>query len=413
MRPSLRTPGPAIAALLLAGTAAGASAQSTLYRSEAFVVTDTSVRQGRFEAVARSRDTILSTYPRSGREVHYRFSINGQDNEFRSGTEHTLYIRPTAGRIVSPVYVFGEEQPPYVPTPEASAGSEEGTARVTIRLDMRPVLRSLRRTGVYKPPQGPPIRRADFQAVYAIGDVEPLSWDARGLRPGSPAQLRDPDGDSIFTLTIPVEAQYTRPQAADGRALWARRADVSAFPQLESPQRLVDALYHMSLEELTQLVREDGALAAGAKWPGVWTRDVAYASVLALAVAAPDAVRRSLEAKVDPAGRIIQDTGTGGSWPVSTDRMTWALAAWELYAATGDRTWLRRAYDVIRRSAEADLHAAFDPGTGLVMGETSFMDWREQSYPRWMDPRDIAQSAAVGTNVVHYATYRILADMAR
>jgi hypothetical protein len=414
MRPSLRTPGPGIAAaLLLASTAAGAAAQSTLYRSEAFVVTDTSVRQGRFEAVARSRDTILSTYPRSGREVHYRFSINGQDNEFRSGTEHTLYIRPTAGRIVSPVYVFGEEQPPYVPTPEASAGSEEGTARVTIRLDMRPVLRSLRRTGVYKPPQGPPIRRADFQAVYAIGDVEPLSWDARGLRPGSPAQLRDPDGDSIFTLTIPVEAQYTRPQAADGRALWARRADVSAFPQLESPQRLVDALHRMSLEELTQLVREDGALAAGAKWPGVWTRDVAYASVLALAVAAPDAVRRSLEAKVDSAGRIIQDTGTGGSWPVSTDRMTWALAAWELYAATGDRDWLRRAYDVIRRSAEADLHAAFDPGTGLVMGETSFMDWREQSYPRWMDPRDIAQSAAVGTNVVHFATYRILADMAR
>ena len=406
---NLRPAIPRIAAVALLGAL---PAQAQLYRADAFTVTDTSVQQGRFEAVALSRDTIVSTYPRAGREMHFRFSINGQDNEFPSGTEHTLYVRPRDGRIVSPVYVFGREQPPFVPTPEDFPTSEEGVAQVSIRLDMREVLRGFARDGAYDPPQGPPIRREDFQAVYAIGDVEPLGWDARALRPGSPAQLADPDGDGIFTLTIPVEARYTRPLDAWGRAIWARGTDVSAFPQLRSPQRLVDALYRMSLEELTMLVRDDGALAAGAKWPGVWTRDVAYASVLALALAAPDAVRRSLLAKVDSLGRIIQDTGTGGSWPISTDRMTWALAAWELYAVTGDRDWLRRAYGVISRSAEADLHAAFDAETGLVLGETSFMDWREQSYPRWMEPRDIARSAALGTNVVHHATYRILADMA-
>ena len=399
----------ALSAIAIAGTA---RAQTPLYRSDAFTVTDTSVQQGRWTAVALSRDTIVSTYPRAGREMHFRFSINGVDNEFRSGTEHTLYIRPTNGRIESPVYVFGQEQPPFVPTPEAYPTSEEGVAQVTIRLDLRPVLRELARTGAYDPPQGPPIRRPDFAAVYAIGDVEPLSWDAGRLRPGSPAQLRDADGDSIYTLVLPIEAQYTRPLAGEGRAVWARRADLAAFPQVRSPERLLDALYRMSLEELTQLVRDDGALSAGAKWPGVWTRDVAYASVLSLAIVAPDAVRRSLMAKVDSAGRIIQDTGTGGSWPVSTDRMTWALAAWELYAVTGDQDWLRTAYYVISRSARADLHAVLDPETGLALGETSFMDWREQSYPRWMEPRDIARSAAASTNAVHYATYRILADMA-
>ena len=405
-----RTLAAGAAAALLPDAAGAQPARPPLYSSDAFTVTDTSVHQGRWTAAALSRDTIVSTYPRAGREMHFRFSLNGVDNEFPSGTEHTLYVRPANGKIESPVYVFGQEQPPFIPTPEAYPTSEEGVAQVTIRLDLRQVLRDLARRGIYAPPQGPPIRR--LEAVYAIGDVEPLSWDARTLRPGGPAQLADADGDSIYTLTIPVEAQYTRPLASEGRAVWARSADLSAFPQLRSPERLVDALYRMSLEELTQLVREDGALSAGAKWPGVWTRDVAYASVLALALVAPDAVRKSLEAKVDSAGRIIQDTGTGGSWPISTDRMTWALAAWELYAATGDREWLRRSYDVIRRSAEADLHAAFDPGTGLVIGETSFMDWREQSYPRWMEPRDIAQSAAASTNVVHYATYRILADMA-
>jgi hypothetical protein len=407
MNRNLRTPCLGAAIAMAAGPL---QTQTPLYRSDAYTVTDTSVRQGRWTATALSRDTIVSTYPRAGREMHFRFSINGQDNEFPSGTEYTLYIRPTGGRIESPVYVFGQEQPPFIPTPEAYPTSEEGVAQVHIRLDLRHVRDALRRTGAYDPPYGPPVRALD--AVYAIGDVEPLSWDAHALRPGGPAQLTDPDGDGIYTLTIPVEAQYTRPLAGEGRAVWTRRADLSAFPQLRSPERLVDALYQMSLEELTQLVREDGALSAGAKWPGVWTRDVAYSSVLALAIVAPDAVRRSLMAKVDSAGRIIQDTGTGGSWPVSTDRMTWALAAWEVYAVTGDRDWLRTAYAVITHSAMADLHAALDPRTGLMAGETSFMDWREQSYPRWMDPRDIAQSAATSTNVVHYATWRILADMA-
>lgn len=412
-RRTLRTIGIAAAASAALTICPGAAqAQTALYRSEAFTVTDTSVQQGRWMAVALSRDSIVSTYPRAGREMHFRFSINGVDNEFNSGTEHTLYIRPTDGRIVSPVYVFGEEQPPFIPTPEAYPTSEEGIAQVTIRLDLRPVLREMARSGAYDPPLGPPIRREDFQGIYAIGDVEPLTWDAGTLRAGGPAQLADADGDSIYTLVVPVAAQYTRPLAGDGRAVWARRADLSAFPRVRSPERLLDALYAMSLEELTQLVREDGALSAGAKWPGVWTRDVAYASVLSLAIVAPDAVRKSLMAKVDSAGRIIQDTGTGGSWPISTDRMTWALAAWELYAVTGDAAWLRQSYDIIRRSAGPDLHALWDLQTGLVMGETSFMDWREQSYPRWMEPRDIAASSAAGTNVVHYATYRILADMA-
>lgn len=398
---------------LLVAWAAALPAQKTLYRSDAFVVTDGSVRQGRFEAVALSRDSILSSYPRAGREVRFRFSLNSQDNEFRPGTEHTIYVRPRNGALTTPVYIFGVEGAPSLPSPEQSATSEEGVARILVRLDMRPVLRAFHDSGSYHPPNGPPVRREDFRGVYVIGGTAPLTWDVASLRPGSPLQLLDADGDSIYTVTLPFDAAYTRPLARDGRAIWARTMDLRAYPQLASPERLVDALYRLSLEELRQLVREDGALSAGAKWEGVWTRDVSLSSVLALAFAAPDAVRRSLMAKVDSAGRIIQDTGTGGSWPVSTDRTTWALAAWELYAVTGDRGWLRTAYDVIRRSAEADLHAALDRTTGLFRGESSFMDWREQSYPRWMQPSDIYQSQSLSTNVVHYGTYRILADMAR
>ncbi|HET9729240.1 MAG TPA: glycogen debranching protein, partial [Acidimicrobiia bacterium] len=289
----------------------------------------------------------------------------------------------------------------------------DGVARVTFRLDLRRVLEALRTRGYYDPPLGTRIRRGQLQHIYIIGEPSPLTWDLHVLRPGSPLELTDPDGDGIYEGTVPIETQYTRPKDARGRAIWARTADLSAFPRVTSSQRLEDALYRLSLEELTQLVRPDSALSAGAKWPGVWTRDISLSTILSLAIVAPDAARKSLMVKVDSSGRIIQDTGTGGSWPISSDRMVWALAAWEVYAETGDRAWLRQSYDIIRRSAEADLHAMRDRATGLFHGESSFMDWREQSYPRWMQPADIYTSENLGTNVEHYAAYRILARMAR
>jgi hypothetical protein len=47
-----------------------------------------------------------------------------------------------------------------------------------------------------------------------------------------------------------------------------------------------------------------------------------------------------------------------------------------------------------------------------MFGESTFLDWREQTYPRWMDPKDIYQSQALGTNAVHFRTFQIIAEMA-
>ncbi|TAE61329.1 MAG: glycogen debranching protein, partial [Bacteroidetes bacterium] len=110
--------------------------------------------------------------------------------------------------------------------------------------------------------------------------------------------------------------------------------------------------------------------------------------------------------------RIIQDTGSGGAWPVSSDRTTWALAAWEIYKVTGDRNWLRQAFAIIKNTAEDDAKVLFSPETGMYRGESSFLDWREQTYPKWMSNMDIYVSQNLGTNVVHYQIHMILAEMA-
>jgi hypothetical protein len=93
--------------------------------------------------------------------------------------------------------------------------------------------------------------------------------------------------------------------------------------------------------------------------------------------------------------------------------MVWALAAWEIFVFTGDYDWLQGSFNIIKKSAEDDLLTLIDKQTGLFYGESSFLDWREQSYPKWMDPKDIFKSQCLGTNAVHYQTYVILAKMAK
>lgn len=395
---------------VVAGSLAAQRAEAVLYRDSAFSVTATEVRHGGFVARAEGRTALVSTYPRAAREVHFKFALNGRDNEFPPGTEHTINLRPLRGVVATPTYAFGVPPQPTLAGPQPGAQSDAPTARVTLRLDLRAVGRAIAATGVYVTPRGDSIRR--IERVTVIGDTDPLAWDINAVAVGGPRDLRDPDGDGIYETTLTFATEFLRPVDRAGRAVW-RPSTRRDAPRLTSPQPLLDALYVGALEELQQLARADSALSAGAKWPGVWTRDVALASVLGLPFVAPDAVRRSLRAKVDANGRIIQDTGTGGSWPVSTDRLTWALAAWELYAVTGDRAWLRESYDVIARSLEADRHAAWDASTGLVRGESSFLDWREQSYPRWMQPADIASSFALGTNAVHLGAREVMARMAR
>jgi hypothetical protein len=67
---------------------------------------------------------------------------------------------------------------------------------------------------------------------------------------------------------------------------------------------------------------------------------------------------------------------------------------------------------VIRDSFEDDFRVVYNAESGLVRGETSFIDWREQSYPKWMQTVDIYNSEAMNTSVVHAEGLRILSKIA-
>ncbi len=194
---------------------------------------------------------------------------------------------------------------------------------------------------------------------------------------------------------------------------WTLKRDISHLPHYTSSIPIDNALYNLTLEESELAIEPDSTYRTGVYWGGVWTRDVSYSILHSLAQLCPEVSMKSLLAKVNQNNRIIQDTGTGGAWPCSTDRTTWILAAWECYLVTGDREWLDRIFPIIRNTIEDDRVVAYDPQTQLMRGETSWLDWREQEYPTWMQPADIYRSEAMGTTAVHYRSLRILANICR
>ncbi|MDE6318059.1 MAG: hypothetical protein K2L73_06630 [Muribaculaceae bacterium] len=227
-------------------------------------------------------------------------------------------------------------------------------------------------------------------------------------------------GDSIiqgeFKAYAPSDTEIISDYAAQPHyfmpvnKVWKLRNDISSYPQLRSSNRLHNAIYNMGLDEMVNAVEPDTTLRTGKEWAGVWTRDVSYSIILSMSYLQPEASKISLMKKVTPMGRIVQDTGSGGAWPVSSDRMIWAVAAYELYKVTGDRDWLEQIYPIIKNSLEDDMEVTYVDGG--VNGETSFIDWREQSYPKWMQTVDIYSSQAQNTGAVHVEALDILSRIA-
>jgi hypothetical protein len=164
----------------------------------------------------------------------------------------------------------------------------------------------------------------------------------------------------------------------------------------------------------------------GEFWTYVWTRDLAYSVNLALAGFDPQRSVNSLLFKTSVlkpsvaggfTNQIIQDTGSGGSYPVSSDRIVWALGADETlkYLPAGAREkFLGQVYPILRDTIEQDRRLVFDAHDGLYRGEQSFLDWREQTYPGWT--RDnvlpIAMSKSLSVNTANYFLLKTAAGYA-
>ena len=254
---------------------------------------------------------------------------------------------------------------------------------------------------------------------------------------------------SVQDAAAPVRtyAQSTTMQLRDPGPQYAVYSEPDGLPVARTGNLAFDALFALAATEMKQdSVSEikDGNYNGGAaipcecfetgeKWHYVWTRDLSYAADLGLAMLDPARTRNSLDFKLSPfrkgvakapqvAGsadgfQVIQDTGSGGSWPVSTDRVTWAFGADEALKslpAAERKSFAARALKALSNTIDNDRIAAFDQAAGLYTGEQSFLDWRDQSYAAWItgDLSSMASSKSLSTNVGHYKALTLAASLA-
>lgn len=250
---------------------------------------------------------------------------------------------------------------------------------------------------------------------------------ALGAALGSTAQAAD----------LQLDGRRARAEAAAGGSfvLHAPKGEVHIAPMPMRSQTgsvMFDALFALAQQEMDQdrvdAIRDPAfdegrpvpceCFQTGARWPYVWTRDVSFAADLALARLDPQRTRQSLQFKLSaardghtPGLFVAQDTGSGGSWPISSDRVVWFLAARHLLddPAFADQVW-----QALQGTLAQDRAMVFDAQMGLYRGETSFLDWREQTYPDWTreDVRFIGDSYALSTNVLHYQALRLAERLA-
>ncbi len=394
--------------MLLPLIGAAAFAQQPIWKNNAFAVYNDKITQGEYTAKAVSATELQSNYESPVNKnisagITFKFSINGKDNEMASGTDHHFVC--TGDACETPLIKFGQQ----LRSTGNTTAMLQPCAKWKVRLDMREVLAALNKDGYYTTFNGTKIYKDDFKALYIAGDRAPLIWDFDNLVNHKELELKDADGDGIYETTLTLNTPAEKKATA---ATWKLSKDISAFPQYTSDNTLANAIYNLGLEEMIRAVEPDSTFRTGKEWAGVWTRDISYSIILSMAHLQPRVAMNSLLRKVNKKKKIIQDTGTGGAWPCSTDRMIWAVAAWELYKVTGNKDWLQQAYTIITNSLEDDYKNAYDATTGLVKGESSFLDWREETYPRWMQPADIFESENLRTNAVHYQANIVAGKMA-
>lgn len=190
-----------------------------------------------------------------------------------------------------------------------------------------------------------------------------------------------------------------------GRPWHKRTRRPLLMPEYESSQPLVDALYCMSAERIADAVNSSG------RFDDTGNLSRLYCSIyLSLAALKPHQSMATLRAMVDKDSIIMQ---RDGQWPVVSDHVGWAVAAWEVYKVTGDRQWLSYCYHVIDKTLGINRKVLLDYRTGLVHG-AGYTSSRPMGARRlsWMVYNDLFACMAVGNNILTAQAYSILSDMA-
>ena len=189
-----------------------------------------------------------------------------------------------------------------------------------------------------------------------------------------------------------------------GRSWRKHKKRPALMPEFKSDQPLVDVLYDMSTDCIADAIDSNG------RFNVTHNNSRLYCSIyLSLAALKPHQSMATLRAIVDLDSIIMQREG---QWPVVSDHVGWATAAWEVYKVTGDREWLAYCKHVIEKTLAINRAVLMDQRTGLVHG-AGYTPARPMGVRRmtWMGYNDFFACMSLGNNILTGNAYRILSEM--
>ena len=350
--------------------------------NDVFSVSGDSVVEGIYRAYAPDRHSIVSNYVdtlswQGSSPIAFRLAFNMRDNEMAWGLFH--YIDAAADTVTVTACV-----------PDTLAHYAVHAVRpdwhCTLRVDLRQMLSDFSSKGVWVTAKGDSIFSDEFNGVWVIGTVKPLSWDLLPLARNNRLKLRPSEREGFYELDINfAPTDYVRACQFTG---WKGSGENKTFPKVHTADVLADALYNMAVETID---RSDFSLMN--------LSELSLASLLVLAEAKPELCMQLLRSKVE-GGMICQDLNGRFTFPVVNDRLIWACAAWQVYLATGNRRWLKYAHKVILATVEQIEQVSLCQTMHLVHGCDSYSS-PELQYPRWMQPTDYYESLRLSTNAIY------------
>ena len=206
--------------------------------------------------------------------------------------------------------------------------------------------------------------------------------------------------DSLYGHVDTAKVRFVQ-----GRPLRIGKSRPLMIPDYESDQPLIDALYRMSADHIADAIDKSGRFAPTQK-----NYSRLYCSIfMSLAALKPHQSMATLRSIVDRDSIIMQREG---QWPVVSDHIGWATAAWEVYKTTGDRDWLDYSYHVIKKTLNINRMVLLDQEKGLVHG-AGYTSSRPLGVRRmtWMGYNDLFACMSLGNNILTANAYTILSGM--
>jgi glycogen debranching enzyme len=187
-------------------------------------------------------------------------------------------------------------------------------------------------------------------------------------------------------------------------------AHVSA-QEISSDNSAVNEAFGLAVKTVDINIRR-GILAAGGDYGGEWTRDISINSWNGVSLLRPEVAERSLWSVT-----VNKDTIGQQYW----DKIIWVIAAYNHYKATGDRVFLKQAYQCSAATIKALEKQTYDAKYGLFKGPSVFNDgiagYPEPIYEpanhssSVLDHKGSANIKCLSTNCIYYGAYVALAKM--